>query len=131
MALGVIGLVILTIIISFIVSLVIGTLLLMLIARIFKQRKVFLPALKVILITSIVGLAIGFIPFGRVISIILGISLIVFEIFLIRKFFKVVWGKAIGMWAVLVVSIFVLVTLFVIVGWAIISNIIQRGALGV
>lgn len=129
MAIGVVGLVILMAVVSFFGTLIIGTLLLMLVARIFGQRKVFLPAFKALLITSLVVLVINFIPFGRVMTIILGVCLILLEIFLIKKFFKINWGKAIGMWAVLVAFISVLVILFVTVGWAIVSNIIQRGVL--
>ena len=50
--------------ISFVVSLVFGTLILMLVAKIFKQKKVFTPSLIVVLIVSVVVFLINLIPLG-------------------------------------------------------------------
>ena len=123
--------------ISFVVSLVFGTLILMLVAKIFKQKKVFTPSLIVVLIVSVVGFLINLLPLGAILNIILVLGVIlniilvlgviVLEIFLIKKFFNVDWGRALGMWAVWIGFMIIFVLILITVLWTIIANILQGG----
>jgi len=65
------------------------------------------------------------ISLGTVLNIILGLAFIVFEIFLIKKFFNIKWGKAIGMWFVWLAFTTVLIVLFIILMWGLVSTVIQ------
>ncbi len=113
--------------IGLISGIIIGTLILMLVAKIFKQSKVFMPSLKVVLIISILGFIISLFSFGLALTIILAIIISVFEIFLIKKFFEVSWGRAIGIWAVWIVFTAILLVIIVAGLWTYIKTIVSQG----
>lgn len=113
--------------IYFIVSLVVGTLFLMLVAKIFGQSNVFIPSLKVVLIISLIGFVINLISLGSTMNIILVLGLIVLQVFLIKKFFNINLGRAIGMWVVWAVFIIILSLILTVVMWIVVRNVVQGG----
>ncbi len=113
-------------ILSLLGSFVLGTLLLMLVAKIFKQSNVFVPSVKVSIIVAFLGAIINILPLGNFLSFILGLGLIVFNVYLIKRFFNVNTGKAVGMWFVLLGFTTVLVLIAIVALWSIIANSIQQ-----
>ena len=112
-------------------GIIIGTLLLMLSSKILKQQKVFLPSLKVVAIISIIGFLISLFNIGFGLSIFLGILVLVLEIFLIKKFFNVKTGRAIGIWAIMLAFMIVLSVLLTAVLWGIIASKIAGASSGI
>ncbi len=98
----------------------------MLSASILKQRKVFVPAFKVVLITAVIGVIISFISIVAL-NIVLSIALIVFNIFLIKTFFKVGWGRALGIWALELAFVIILSLILFAVLRGVVVSVIQGG----
>jgi len=113
--------------IGFIVGLLIGVPILMLVAKIFKQSKVFIPSLKVVLIISALGFIISLFSFGNVLTVILFILMVVFETFLIKKFFNTGLGTAIGILVVWAIFTGILVVLLVAILWTVIVSVVSPG----
>lgn len=100
---------------SAIIGLIIGTLLLVLVAKIFKLEGNFLTSLKINGIASIVVFIFGFIS-----QILSGIIAIILVIFLIKKFYNIkFWSKTFGVWIVwfifdaIIIILTVVIALFV------------------
>ena len=107
----------------FLFYLVIGTLLLMLVAKIFKQKNVFVPSIKVTLVVSLIGSLFNLIS-PSFLGILLLIGLIVFNVYLIKKFFNVDTGKAVGMWFVELAFGVVLILIGISFVWSIVRGVV-------
>jgi len=93
-------------IISFVVMTILGSLILMLSAKIFKLKdQSFMTALKIVLILYVITLVLGLIGLAAlnialIMSILSFIVVIALGIYLIKKFYKLDWGKAVLVWLV-------------------------------
>ena len=95
-----------TLIITTIVMVIVSALLLMLSAKIFKLKdQSYMTALKVVLILYVINFVFSLIgilslPAALIMSILSFIVLIVLGIYLIKKFYKLDWGKSALLWLV-------------------------------
>ncbi len=116
---------------SSILGFIIGSFFLMIVAKLFKhQGDVFPPALKATFYVSLLSFILtiiinSFATFPFILSLILILGAIIFSMWMIKKFFIVTWGKAIGMWFVMLALLIGLALIIVIISWIAVGDIIN------
>lgn len=115
---------ILPILISLVFGFIVGTLFLMLTAKIFRLSNVFLPSVKMVAISTVVSIIVNFLSFHWVLGLIFSIGAIVLSVYLIKRFFEVGIAKAIGMWVVWVVLGMIIIGIIIFLLWTVISSVL-------
>jgi len=116
---------------SSIFGFIIGSFFLMIVAKIFKhQGDVFPPALKAIFYVSLLSFILtiiinSFVGFPIILSLILILGSIIFSMWMIKKFFKVSWGRAIGMWFVMLAFLIGIVLIILVISWISLADLLS------
>ena len=117
---------VLVFLLAFILGTVLGTIFLMISAKIFKQNNVFMNSFKIALIISLLSSLISSFSLG-ILGTILGIAIIVLNVYLIKRWFAVTIGRAIGIWFVEVLFTIIFISIITTLLWFFVKSTINSG----
>lgn len=104
---------------------------LMIVAKIFKcEGDVLPPAFKATFYVSLLSFILTIVMnslanIPLIVSVILVLLIIIFSMWMIKKSFSVTWGKAIGMWFVMLAFLIIFVLVIVVIGWIAMGDLIS------